>query len=52
MSKPYDAGYTFGQGIHEMGTPEWGRDPKKPRLIGNKPSMGCEECSLSLTELV
>jgi len=21
--KTYDAGYTFGQGIHEMGTAEW-----------------------------
>ncbi len=26
--KPTDAGYTFGQGIHEMGTARMGRDPK------------------------
>ncbi|HAN37873.1 MAG TPA: GMC family oxidoreductase, partial [Chitinophagaceae bacterium] len=24
----YDAGYTFGAGIHEMGTARMGRDPK------------------------
>lgn len=26
--KPYDNGYTFGSGIHEMGTARMGRDPK------------------------
>jgi choline dehydrogenase-like flavoprotein len=26
--KPKDEGYTFGQGIHEMGTARMGRDPK------------------------
>jgi choline dehydrogenase-like flavoprotein len=31
----YDAGYTFGQGIHEMGTARMGRDPKTSVLNGN-----------------
>ncbi|MBS9523778.1 GMC family oxidoreductase [Litoribacter alkaliphilus] len=31
----YDAGYTFGQGIHEMGTARMGRDPKSSVLNGN-----------------
>jgi len=26
--EPYDTGYVFGQGIHEMGTARMGRDPK------------------------
>jgi choline dehydrogenase-like flavoprotein len=33
--KTYDAGYTFGQGIHEMGTARMGRDPKTSVLNGN-----------------
>lgn len=28
----YDSGYTFGQGIHEMGTARMGRDPKSSVL--------------------
>jgi len=35
MSKTYDAAILFGQGIHEMGTPEWERDPKTSVLNGN-----------------
>ena len=31
----FDAGYTFGQGIHEMGTARMGRDPKSSVLNGN-----------------
>jgi choline dehydrogenase-like flavoprotein len=31
----YDGGYTFGQGIHEMGTARMGRDPKSSVLNGN-----------------
>ncbi|MEX2567969.1 MAG: GMC family oxidoreductase [Cyclobacteriaceae bacterium] len=31
----YDRGYTFGQGIHEMGTARMGRDPKSSVLNGN-----------------
>ncbi len=31
----YDGGYTFGQGIHEMGTARMGRDPKTSILNGN-----------------
>ncbi|WP_339877907.1 GMC family oxidoreductase [uncultured Algoriphagus sp.] len=31
----YDAGYTFGQGIHEMGTARMGRDPKTSVLNEN-----------------
>ncbi|MEB2776924.1 GMC family oxidoreductase [Algoriphagus sp. D3-2-R+10] len=31
----YDGGYTFGQGIHEMGTARMGRDPKTSVLNGN-----------------
>lgn len=31
----WDAGYTFGQGIHEMGTARMGRDPKTSVLNGN-----------------
>jgi choline dehydrogenase-like flavoprotein len=33
--KPYDKGYTLGQGIHEMGTARMGRDPKTSVLNGN-----------------
>jgi len=33
--KSFDAGYTFGQGIHEMGTARMGRDPKTSVLNGN-----------------
>jgi choline dehydrogenase-like flavoprotein len=33
--KSYDNGYTFGQGIHEMGTARMGRDPKTSVLNGN-----------------
>ena len=33
--KTYDNGYTFGQGIHEMGTARMGRDPKTSVLNGN-----------------
>jgi choline dehydrogenase-like flavoprotein len=33
--KPYDTGYAFGQGIHEMGTARMGRDPKTSVLNGN-----------------
>jgi choline dehydrogenase-like flavoprotein len=33
--KSYDAGYTIGQGIHEMGTARMGRDPKTSVLNGN-----------------
>jgi len=33
--KEYDSGYTFGQGIHEMGTARMGRDPKTSVLNGN-----------------
>ncbi len=33
--KTYDNGYTFGQGIHEMGTAIMGRDPKTSVLNGN-----------------
>lgn len=31
----FDAGYTFGQGIHEMGTARMGRDPKTSVLNGH-----------------
>ena len=31
----YDAGYTMGMGIHEMGTARMGRDPKSSVLNGN-----------------
>jgi len=31
----FDSGYTFGQGIHEMGTARMGRDPKTSVLNGN-----------------
>jgi choline dehydrogenase-like flavoprotein len=31
----YDAGYTMGMGIHEMGTARMGRDPKTSVLNGN-----------------
>ncbi|TVP45201.1 MAG: GMC family oxidoreductase [Mongoliibacter sp.] len=31
----FDAGYTFGQGIHEMGTARMGREPKTSVLNGN-----------------
>ncbi len=31
----YDSGYTFGQGIHEMGTARMGRDPKTSVLNGH-----------------
>ncbi|WP_194975208.1 GMC oxidoreductase [Aquiflexum lacus] len=31
----FDRGYTFGQGIHEMGTARMGRDPKTSVLNGN-----------------
>ena len=30
--KPVDSGYTFGQGIHEMGTARMGREPKNSVL--------------------
>lgn len=33
--RTYDNGYTFGQGIHEMGTARMGRDPKTSVLNGN-----------------
>jgi choline dehydrogenase-like flavoprotein len=33
--KTFDAGYIFGQGIHEMGTARMGRDPKTSVLNGN-----------------
>lgn len=33
--RTYDTGYTFGQGIHEMGTARMGRDPKTSVLNGN-----------------
>ncbi|SDR82059.1 Choline dehydrogenase [Opitutus sp. GAS368] len=33
--KPHDSGYTFGRGIHEMGTARMGRDPKTSVLNGN-----------------
>jgi len=33
--KTFDAGYTMGQGIHEMGTARMGRDPKTSVLNGN-----------------
>ena len=33
--KPFDNGYTFGNGIHEMGTARMGRDPKTSVLNGN-----------------
>jgi choline dehydrogenase-like flavoprotein len=33
--KTFDSGYTFGQGIHEMGTARMGRDPKTSVLNGN-----------------
>jgi len=32
--KPFDRGYIFGQGIHEMGTARMGRDPKTSVLNG------------------
>ena len=33
--KPFDNGYTFGNGLHEMGTARMGRDPKTSVLNGN-----------------
>jgi len=33
--KPFDTGYVFGQGIHEMGTARMGRDPKTSVLNGH-----------------
>lgn len=33
--KPYDSGYTLGQGIHEMGTARMGRDPRTSVLNGH-----------------
>lgn len=33
--KEYDSGYTFGAGIHEMGTARMGKDPKTSVLNGN-----------------
>lgn len=33
--RKWDAGYTFGQGIHEMGTARMGRDPKTSVLNAN-----------------
>jgi len=33
--QPRDSGYTFGQGIHEMGTARMGRDPKTSVLNGH-----------------
>ena len=33
--KTFDNGYTFGNGIHEMGTARMGRDPKTSVLNGN-----------------
>ncbi|MEO8794062.1 MAG: GMC family oxidoreductase [Daejeonella sp.] len=33
--RTYDAGYTMGMGIHEMGTARMGRDPKTSVLNGN-----------------
>jgi choline dehydrogenase-like flavoprotein len=33
--KKNDTGYTFGRGIHEMGTARMGRDPKTSVLNGN-----------------
>lgn len=33
--KTHDSGYTFGQGIHEMGTARMGKDPKTSVLNGN-----------------
>lgn len=33
--KPKDTGYTFGMGIHEMGTARMGRDPKTSVLNGH-----------------
>ncbi len=32
--RPTDSGYTFGQGIHEMGTARMGKDPKTSVLNG------------------
>lgn len=33
--RQWDSGYTFGQGIHEMGTARMGKDPKTSVLNGN-----------------
>jgi choline dehydrogenase-like flavoprotein len=33
--KTFDNGYTFGNGIHEMGTARMGKDPKTSVLNGN-----------------
>jgi choline dehydrogenase-like flavoprotein len=33
--RPTDSGYTFGQGIHEMGTARMGQDPKTSVLNRN-----------------
>ena len=33
--RTHDSGYTFGQGIHEMGTARMGKDPKTSVLNGN-----------------
>jgi len=33
--RPSDTGYTFGRGIHEMGTARMGRDPKTSVLNGH-----------------
>ncbi|GHB35476.1 GMC oxidoreductase [Mongoliitalea lutea] len=40
--KTFDAGYTFGQGIHEMGTARMGRDPKTSVLNGNNQVWDCK----------
>jgi choline dehydrogenase-like flavoprotein len=37
----YDAGYSPGQGIHEMGTARMGRDPKTSVLNGNNQVWDC-----------
>lgn len=37
-----DAGYGFGQGIHEMGTARMGRDPKTSVLNGNNQVWDCK----------
>lgn len=40
--KPFDSGYGFGQGIHEMGTARMGRDPKTSVLNGNNQVWDCK----------
>jgi len=37
----FDSGYSFGQGIHEMGTARMGRDPKTSVLNGNNQVWEC-----------